>query len=40
MNKPPLRPVLVEGKWERMVIRQVPVPIAGATVQCRNVQFG
>jgi len=29
-NKPPLRPVLFEGKWERVVIRQVPAPGAGA----------
>jgi len=26
----PLRPVLVEGKWERVVKRRVPVPGAGA----------
>jgi len=36
----PLRPVLVEGKWERVVKRRVPVPGAGTTAQAINVQFG
>jgi len=36
----PLRPVLVEGKWERVVKRRVPVPGAGTTAQPTNVQFG
>jgi len=36
----PLSPVLVEGKWERMVKRRVPVPGAGTTAQLTNVQFG
>jgi len=36
----PLRPVLVEGKWERVVKRRVPVPGAGTTAQSTNVQFG
>jgi len=36
----PLRPVLVEGKWERVVKRRVPVPGAGTAAQSTNVQFG
>jgi len=36
----PLRPALIEGKWEKVVKRRVPVPGAGATAQFTNVQFG
>jgi len=35
----PLKPVLVEGKWERVVKGRVLVPGAGTTAQLTNVQF-
>jgi len=36
----PLKPVLLEGKWERVVKRRVPVPGAGTIARLTNVQFG
>jgi len=39
-KKVPLRPVLFEGKWERVVMRQAPVPGAGAMAWENTASWG